>query len=96
MKDLNNSQKKKHVNIGLDIGTTSVGWAIIDNDYNVIDYGVRLFEDPYEEKTGHPKNEQRRMKRCQRRLLRRRKHRKDRFIQLVLKNKDIFSYNEKP
>lgn len=94
MNDLNN-QQKKHVNIGLDIGTTSVGWAIIDNDYNVIDYGVRLFEDPCEEKTGHPKNEQRRIKRCQRRLLRRRKHRKDRFIQLVLKNKDIFSFNEK-
>lgn len=94
MNDLNNPQKK-HVNIGLDIGVTSVGWAIIDNDYNVIDYGVRLFEDPCEEKTGHPKNEQRRMKRCQRRLLRRRKHRKDRFIQLVLKNKDIFSFNKK-
>ncbi len=94
MNDLNN-QQKKHVNIGLDIGTTSVGWAIIDNDYNVIDYGVRLFTDPCEEKTGHPKNEQRREKRCQRRMLRRRKHRKERFIQLILKNKDIFSFNKK-
>lgn len=89
MNDVNNLQKK-HVNIGLDIGTTSVGWAIIDNDYNVIDYGVRLFEDVCEEQTGHPKNEKRRELRRARRTLRRRIFRKKQFISLVLKNKISF------
>ena len=93
MNDLNN-QQKKHVNIGLDIGTTSVGWAIIDNDYNVIDYGVRLFEDACEEKTGKTRNEFRRLHRVLRRMLRRRRHRKDRFIKLILANKNIFSFTE--
>ena len=92
MNDLNN-QQKKHVNIGLDIGTTSVGWAIIDNDYNVIDYGVRLFEDACEEKTGNTKNQVRRQHRSLRRLLHRRQHRKNRFIKLILKNNSIFSFN---
>lgn len=89
MNDVNNLQKK-HVNIGLDIGTTSVGWVIIDNDYNVIDYGVRLFEDVCEEQTGHPKNEKRRELRRARRTLRRRIFRKKQFISLVLKNKISF------
>ncbi|WP_235182701.1 hypothetical protein [Gracilibacillus boraciitolerans] len=32
-------------NIGLDIGVTSVGWAIINIDKNRLeDWGVRLFE----------------------------------------------------
>lgn len=45
----------KNYNIGLDIGTTSVGWAVIDDDYKVIRknrgkekiklWGVRLFDD---------------------------------------------------
>ena len=89
MSDLNNNLQKKHVNIGLDIGTTSIGWAIIDNDYNVIDYGVRLFEDPCES------NKETRRLRSSRRMLRRQKHRKDRFIQLIIDNKDIFSFNNK-
>ena len=37
-------------------------------NYNIIDYGARLFGDPYEEKTRHPKNKHRRIKKCQRRL----------------------------
>ena len=94
MNDVNNPQKK-HVNIGLDIGTTSVGWAIIDNDYNVIDYGVRLFEDVCEEQTGHPKNEKRRELRHARRTLRRRNFRKKQFIDLVLRSKNVFHFNSK-
>lgn len=33
--------------LGLDIGTTSVGWAVINEDRNRIeDLGVRIFERP--------------------------------------------------
>lgn len=44
------SDKDKIYNIGLDIGTNSVGWAITDNNYNLLHakkknlWGVRLFE----------------------------------------------------
>ena len=37
--------------IGLDIGTTSVGWAVIDDNYNLLKkkkknmFGVYLFEE---------------------------------------------------
>ena len=87
MNDLNNPQKR-HVNIGLDIGTTSVGWAIIDKDYNVIDYGVRLFEDACE------KNKDTRRLRLQRRKYRRVKYRKRKFINLVYKNKNLFLFDK--
>ena len=83
-----NNQKKKHVNIGLDIGTTSVGWAIIDNDYNVIDYGVRLFEDPCES------NKKTRRFRSLRRRYRRIKYRKKKFINLIIKNENLFHFDK--
>ena len=41
----------KNYNIGLDIGTTSVGWAVVDDNANVIKkgkhplWGVRLFNE---------------------------------------------------
>lgn len=47
-------QKKRSYNIGLDIGTTSVGWAVVDGETNNIIkkgtnrkalWGVRLFEE---------------------------------------------------
>lgn len=45
-------EKNKKYNIGLDIGTTSVGWAVVENDkQNIIRkgnkplWGVRLFEE---------------------------------------------------
>lgn len=31
--------------LGLDIGVASVGWGIIDDNYNIIDCGVRLFSE---------------------------------------------------
>lgn len=64
----------KNYNIALDIGTNSVGWSVIDNDYNLIRYkkrnmwGVRLFESG---KTA----EERRGFRSTRRRMQRRKNR---------------------
>src|SRR5574344_1224731 len=52
-------QMQKNYNIGLDIGTTSVGWAVVDPDTNNLLkrqgkslWGVRLFEiaDPAEKR----------------------------------------------
>ncbi len=45
------SKRDIDYNIGLDIGTTSVGWAVTGNDYNLLNikkknlWGVRLFEE---------------------------------------------------
>lgn len=64
---------KKYL-LGLDLGTDSVGWALTDEDYNVIKkkgkslWGVRLFE-------GAKTNQDRRNQRSERRRLQRRKER---------------------
>lgn len=62
--------------LGLDVGTNSVGWAVTDEDYNILKFkkksmwGIRLFESA---KTA----EERRLKRNNRRRLDRRKQRID-------------------
>ncbi|MQS45069.1 type II CRISPR RNA-guided endonuclease Cas9 [Companilactobacillus mishanensis] len=44
------TKRENDYNIGLDIGTTSVGWAVTDNNYNLLNikkqnlWGVRLFK----------------------------------------------------
>lgn len=60
--------------LGLDIGTSSVGWAVTDPQYNILEYkgkalwGIHLFDE------GNTA-EDRRMHRCARRRLNRRKQR---------------------
>ena len=66
---------KKIVNIGLDIGVASCGWSIIDDDGNLIDFGVRLFDEPCD-RLGKLKNEKRRTIRSMRRRIRRARMRK--------------------
>lgn len=56
--------------LGLDIGIASVGWGIIDDNYEVKDSGVRLFDEAKAED-----NETRRAMRGQRRRMRRKKYR---------------------
>ncbi len=64
--------------LGLDIGISSVGWGIIDQDSGeIIDAGVRLFEE-----ATRNANEERRGFRGSRRLKRRRAHRLERAKQL--------------
>lgn len=74
--------------IGLDLGTTSIGWAVVNNDKNRIeDLGVRLFESAENPKNGESLATPRREARSMRRRLARRGYR-------LLKVKDIFiSYN---
>lgn len=62
--------------LGLDIGTTSVGWAVINLDKNRIeDLGVRIFERPENPKDGKSLAEPRRTARSARRRLKRRRQR---------------------
>ncbi|MDX9691394.1 MAG: type II CRISPR RNA-guided endonuclease Cas9, partial [Acholeplasmataceae bacterium] len=58
----------KKLVLGLDIGITSVGWGIIDEDNKIVKAGVRLFEE-----ADSDNNTKRRSFRSQRRLKNRRK-----------------------
>ena len=69
-----NNRKEDSMNkgyiLGLDIGVTSVGWGIIDQDHEIVDAGVRLFEE-----ANASMNEKRREKRHARRVKRRKTQR---------------------
>nr|WP_231563681.1 type II CRISPR RNA-guided endonuclease Cas9 [Anoxybacillus sp. KU2-6(11)] len=79
--------------IGLDIGITSVGWAIINLDENRIeDLGVRIF-DKAEQTDGKPLSLPRRIARSTRRRLRRRKHRLERIRRLLVRE-GVLTKNE--
>ena len=64
--------------LALDIGTASVGYAIIDENYNVLITGVRLFRECTAEE-----NVARRGFRSSRRSVRRSRHRLDRLTELL-------------
>lgn len=64
--------------LGLDLGVASVGWGIIDENYNIIDSGVRLFSEGTAED-----NLKRRTARSSRRRTRRIRHRLDRMGMLL-------------
>ena len=62
--------------IGLDIGITSVGWSVIEDDSNgnpirIIDLGSRIFDAAEKPKDGSPLAKERRDARGLRRRLRR-------------------------
>lgn len=80
--------------LGLDIGTTSIGWAVIDEDSRRIhDVGVRIFEKPEDPQTGASLAEPRRTARSTRRRLKRRRQRlsalKNFFITHDLLSKEV-------
>jgi CRISPR-associated endonuclease Csn1 len=65
---------------GFDIGTTSIGWAVIEYgpphaNYRILRLGVRIFPEA-REPDGTPFNQNRRQKRMARRQLRRRRERR--------------------
>lgn len=71
--------------IGLDIGVTSVGWAVINLDKNRIeDLGVRMFEVAENPKDGSSLATPRREARSSRRRLRRRKYRVSRVRKFIV------------
>ncbi len=74
--------------MGLDIGITSVGWAVLENDLKgepkrIADLGVRIFDRAENPKDGSSLAEPRREARGTRRRLRRRRHRLERLKQLL-------------
>lgn len=73
--------------LGLDIGTTSIGWAVIDLDNNrVHDVGVRIFEKPEDPQSGKSLAEPRRTARSTRRRLKRRRQRLNALKQFFIAN----------
>ncbi|MDO4936051.1 MAG: type II CRISPR RNA-guided endonuclease Cas9 [Phascolarctobacterium sp.] len=79
--------------IGLDIGIASVGWAVVDLDYDenpmgIIDLGVEIF-DKAENADGSPLALPRREARSARRRLRRHRHRLERIKKLFVQEKLI-------
>ena len=77
--------------IGLDIGIGSVGYAVISKtnnlDARIEDIGVRLFDSGENIRQKASNAQERRGYRSTRRLLRRRKHRKERIKKFFLKIK---------
>ncbi|WP_419176462.1 type II CRISPR RNA-guided endonuclease Cas9 [Desulfosediminicola sp.] len=76
--------------IGLDLGTNSIGWAVLGADEegapkNIIGLGSRIFTKAVEDKTPTPKNVQRRNARLNRRVVQRRSRRKKRMMNYLLK-----------
>ena len=81
--------------IGLDIGITSVGWAVVsldsnDEPYKIMDMGVRIFDKAEHPKDGSSLALPRRTARGTRRRLRRHKHRAERIKQLILDTQEDY------
>lgn len=77
---------EKKYSYGLDIGTTSIGWAVLDMaEKKIIGLGVRKFEEPRVPKTGATLTSKRREKRSLRRNLRRKSLRRERALKLMAK-----------
>ena len=57
--------------LGIDLGTSSIGWCIINEKERIpsaiVDMGVRIFSEVTDAKTKTPKNQERRLKRGSRR-----------------------------
>ena len=99
MKDLlpDKTVRKGKYYLGLDMGVSSVGWAIMveneDGHHFLHDFGVRIF-DAAEERGGETKAQKRRQQRSQRRLIRRRSNRIKRVQLLLIKNQFIKTAEE--
>ena len=84
---------------GLDIGTTSVGFAVIDHDHHkgtgtIRRMGVRIFPEARDPK-GAPLNQERRAARMRRRQLRRRRERR-RALERILSEASLLPTRESP
>ncbi len=84
--------------IGLDIGSTSVGWAVVEDDkygnpIKILDLGVRIFGTAKLPINGISSSEERSLKRRSRRQNRRKVHRISRVKKLLV-DKNILSFSE--
>ena len=75
----------KKYSLGLDIGTSSIGWAVLDLDKERIhDLGVRIFEKPEDPQNGDSLAKPRRDARSARRRLKRRRQRLNNLKQFFI------------
>ncbi|MFV8489088.1 type II CRISPR RNA-guided endonuclease Cas9 [Mycoplasma sp. 31_09] len=85
----NENFTKKEVTLGFDLGVGSVGWSVVDSKTNQIYYlGSRLFSSAQTA-------EERRAFRGARRLIRRRKYKNQRLVNLIWKYNDYFQFKDK-
>ena len=82
------SNIKKRKVLGLDLGSNSIGWALLEEidkrPQSIIDLGCRIFSKAVEDKTPTPKNVSRRNARLTRRVLQRRSRRKQRMLRYLI------------
>lgn len=83
--------KINNFTLGIDMGTNSIGWALVKHDDNqqpsgLIACGTRIFQEAVDAKSRIPKNQARRAARSVRRLVARRKMRLNNVINLLLKS----------
>ncbi|MFN3077242.1 MAG: type II CRISPR RNA-guided endonuclease Cas9, partial [Alphaproteobacteria bacterium] len=74
--------------LGLDIGTTSIGFSLIDHDPTrdqgrICHIGTRIFPEARDKEKGTPTNQERRQKRMARRQIRRRRLRRKHLNELL-------------
>ena len=72
--------------LGIDIGITSIGWALVEDDEKIIDSGVRIFTQPTN-REGKSLTAIRREHRGTRRVLSRKKQRIKSIKRLIVENK---------
>lgn len=83
--------QENRTTLGLDLGTNSIGWALVghgdDGTPNqILRLGVRVFQEAVEAKTRAPKNHERRAARGARKVLARRKMRRETLKGLLVAN----------
>ena len=82
------SNIKKRKVLGLDLGSNSIGWALLEEadkrPQSIIALGCRIFNKAVEDKTPTPKNVSRRNARLTRRVLQRRTRRKQRMLHYLI------------
>ena len=83
----------KKYSLGLDIGTSSIGWAVLDLDKERIhDLGVRIFERPEDPQNGDSLAKPRRDARSARRRLKRRRQRLNHLKQFFIDQNILTKY----
>ena len=88
------SYSPKKYSLGLDIGTSSVGWAVLDLDKKRIHHlGVRIFERPEDPQNGDSLAKPRRDARSARRRLKRRRQRLNHLKQFFV-DQNILTKNQ--
>lgn len=88
----------KKQTLGIDLGTNSLGWSVIEFDDNnepqrLVTAGVRIFQEAVEARSRAPKNQARRVARAARRITKRRRMHRD-FLLFILRRNDLIATDE--